>query len=237
MSNPVKDTTSRGGCIRGVHLTIAEPSIIEILASISLDFIYLDGEHGAFESRGIESCCVAAERHGLTAIARVPDRSAATITRFLDRGVKGLVVPHVDSPEDAREVLEAAYYSPLGSRSFGSGRPHFGLGIKDKVAHYAQCNNELSVCIMIESREALECAEEIAMLKGVDYLSFGMNDLAQSLGFPGEPERREVVDAVTLASNRIRATGKRVREDFMNFAWINEILVTGARSLLDERGP
>lgn len=232
MSNVVKVAAADGQRIRGVHLTIPEPAIIEILANTEIDFIYLDGEHGAFGPRDIEACCVAAERHGILPIARVPDRTAAIITSFIDRGVKGIVVPHVDSVADAAEVVQAAYYAPVGTRSFGGGRPHYGLGIKDRVAHLAAENAGMCVCIMIESRGALEAAGEIAALDGVDYLSFGMNDLAQALGRPGEPDHPEVRAAVEQASAAIRSAGKRVREDFMSYAWINSVLVTGTRQLI-----
>ena len=87
---------------------------------------------------------------------------------------------------------------------------------------------------MIESREALAIAADLAALAGVDYLSFGRMDLAQSLGRPGSPGHAEVEAAVAGASKLIRAAGKPVREDFMTFAWINDLLVAGARSLLGE---
>ncbi len=230
--NSVKRAAADGTRVRGVHMTFAAPTAIEMLASLDLDFVYLDGEHGAFGPRDVEACCIAAERHGITAIARVPDCAPSTITNFLDRGVQGLVVPHVNSLADAEQVVEAAYYAPLGQRSFGGGRPHFGIGIKDKPAHLAETNRETSVCIMIESRGALDAAGDIARLEGIDYMSFGMNDLAQSLGHAGQPDHADVVAAAEDASRRIREAGSRVREDFMTFAWINQILVAGARQLL-----
>lgn len=230
--NAVKDAAASGQQIRGVHLTFPEPAIIEILASVDIDFIYLDGEHGAFGPRDIEVCCLAAERHGITPIARVPDRTAPVITSYLDRGVKGVVVPHVETVAEAAEVVQAVYYAPLGARSFGGGRPHYGLGIADRVAHLAAENSEMCVCIMIESRGSLESAREIAALDGIDYLSFGMNDLAQALGHAGQPEHPDVIKSVEEASAAIRAAGKRVREDFMKFAWINSLLVAGARQLI-----
>ena len=78
--------------------------MIEVLAAGALEFVYIDGEHGRFDWRDVETACITAERHGLTPIARIPDTSSATITRFLDRGVRGIVVPHVESVEDARHV-------------------------------------------------------------------------------------------------------------------------------------
>jgi len=231
--NAVKAAAASGQVVRGIHLTFAAPAIIEILAPARLDFVYLDGEHGTFDWRDIEAGCVAAERHGMTPIARVPDRSAGTITRFLDRGVVGIVAPHVESVADAREAIDATYFAPLGNRSFGGGRPFF-LAIDDRPAHIAARNAAVSLCLMIESRAGLDAAHELAALDGVDYLSFGMMDLAQSLGHPGDPGHPDVKRAVDDASARVRAAGKRIREDFMNFAWVSEILVTGARKLLGD---
>ncbi|HMK78839.1 MAG TPA: aldolase/citrate lyase family protein [Xanthobacteraceae bacterium] len=233
IGNAVKAAAASGQTVRGIHLTFAAPTIIEILSPARLDFVYLDGEHGTFDWRDIEIGCITAERHGMTPIARVPDRAAATITRFLDRGVLGIVAPHVESVDDAKEAIEATYFAPLGQRSFGGGRPFF-LAIDDKPAHIAQRNATVSLCLMIESQAGLDAAHQLAALDGVDYLSFGMMDLAQSLGHPGNPAHPDVKRAVQDASARVRKAGKRVREDFMNFAWVSEILVTGAKQLLGD---
>lgn len=230
--NSVKIAAASGARIRGVHMTFAAPAAIELLAAFKLDFIYIDGEHGCFDWRDIETACITAERHGLTAIARIPDRSASTITRFLDRGVRGIVVPHVDSVADAEEVIAATYFSPLGNRSYGSGRPDFSMKGMEPGAYLAQCNANVSLCIMIESASALKSAGDLAALDGVDYLSFGLNDLAQALGHPGESANPKVTAAVKDASQIIHAKGKRVREDFMSFAWINDLLRAGVKQLL-----
>jgi 4-hydroxy-2-oxoheptanedioate aldolase len=229
--NAVKEAASSRRSIRGVHMTFAAPAAIEVLAAADIEFVYLDGEHGCFDWRDIETGCLAAERHDLTAIARVPDRSAATITRFLDRGVRGIVAPHVESLDDAREVIECTYFAPLGKRSFGAGRPEYGQRIGPKPDFMQATNAGVSICLMIESRKGLELAHELAALPGVDYLSFGMLDLAQSLGHPGDPSHREVQEAVADASARIRRAGKPVREDFMKYVWINDVLMAGARQL------
>jgi 4-hydroxy-2-oxoheptanedioate aldolase len=230
--NRLKRAIADGRTIKGVHMTFAMPTVIEVLALLDLDFVYLDGEHGCFEWRDIEAACITAERHGMTPIARVPDAEVATITRFLDRGVKGVIVPHVDSVADAERVIEAAYYAPRGQRSFGGSRPKFVYGVKDKPAFLAASIVGVSVSIMIETRAALAAADAIARLDVIDYLSFGMMDLSQALGRPGEPEHAEVKAAVADASDRIRAAGKPIREDFMRFAWVNDILIAGAQSLL-----
>ncbi len=228
-ANAVKDAARSGQRVRGVHMTFAAPSIIELLGS-QLEFIYIDGEHGCFDTRDIEAACVTAERHGLTVIARVPDCSPGTVTRFLDRGVNGIIVPHIETVEQAKEALAVAYYAPLGDRSFGGGRPAY-LDIADKPAFIRECNDLMSLCLMIESGIGIEAAGALAALDGVDYLSFGMMDLSQSLGHPGNPGHPEVKAAVQKATAAINAAGKRVREDFMQFAWINEIVQAGAKHI------
>jgi 2-keto-3-deoxy-L-rhamnonate aldolase RhmA len=232
VKNYVKEAAASGQRIRGIHLTFSAPSVVEVLAATDLHFVYIDGEHGCFDWRDIETTCIAAERHGLTCIARIPDLASATITRFLDRGVRGLVLPHVESVEDAQRAIDAACFSPIGSRSFGAGRPEYGQRIESRPKYMQACNALLSVCVMIESERGLEVAHEIARVPGVDYLSFGMLDLAQSLGHPGDPTAGPVKDAVADATRRIHEAGKPVREDFMRFVWINDVLLTGARELL-----
>lgn len=230
-ANRIKAAIAEGRRVRGLHMTFAQPGVIELLALAQVDYVYLDGEHGCFDARDIEYACVAAERHGITPIARVPDPSASTICRFLDRGVKGVVVPHVKSVADAARVVDAAYFGPLGSRSFGGNRPKFTAGIADMPAHMAQSNADMCVSVMIESRAGLDAAAEIAALPGIDYMSFGLMDLAQSLGHVGDPVHPEVVSAVAAASARIRAAGTPVREDFITVGWINDILMRGARQV------
>jgi len=235
--NAVKRAAASGDMIRGIHVTFAAPAVIEVLAAERLDFVYIDGEHGCFDWRDIELLCITAERHGLTPIARIPDPSSATITRFLDRGVRGIVVPHVESLEDARKVIDAACFAPAGARSFGAGRPDYWENAADRAAHMAACNAALSVGMMIESAKGLALADQIAQVPGVDYLSFGLLDLAQSLGHPGDSAHPTVRQAVAEGTARIHKVGKRVREDFMRFAWVNDVLRAGLRTLLDGKGP
>ena len=154
-TNAVKDAAASGKRIRGVHLTFAAPAVIEVLAAVDLQFVYVDGEHGCFDWRDIEAACIAAERHDLTPIARVPDGSEATITRFLDRGIRGIVAPHIESVDDAQRVIASTYFGPLGHRSYGAGRPEYGQRIESKPIHMQACNASVSLCLMIESAAGL----------------------------------------------------------------------------------
>ena len=231
-TNAVKQAAATGEKIRGVHFTFAAPTAIEVLAYADLQFIYIDGEHGCFDWRDIEVACITAERYGMTLIARVPDISRSTITRFLDRGVRGIVAPHIETIEQALQVVDATYFAPLGNRSFGAGRPEYGQRIGSRPEYMHACNNAVSVCLMIESKAGLDIAGDLAMVAGVDYLSFGMLDLAQSLGQVGNSDHPDVRAGAADATARIHRAGGRVREDFMHFAWINDILAAGVSKLM-----
>ncbi len=229
--NVVKAAAADGRRIKGIHLTFPSVPIIEVLAGSDIDYVYLDGEHGPFDGAELEACCLAAERHGLTTIARVPSTDQATIGFYLDRGVEGIIVPHIETPEDVRQIVRYVYHAPLGERSLGSGRPHHGLyATGDRIT---EINANTSFCVMIESAEGVRRAGELAAVPGVDYMSFGMNDLAQSMGFAGQPDHPEVLEARRQASEAIRAAGKRVREDFMTYAWIANVLLAGMKQLTE----
>ena len=228
--NVVKEAARSGGKVRGLFMAFAAPNVIELLAG-EVDFVFLDGEHGAFSPRELETACMIGERCGLTVIARVPDGSARTITHFLDRGVLGILVPHVDTAAQARAAVNAAYFAPLGQRSFGGSRPAY-QEIDDKPQHLLDCNASTSVGLLVETGVGLAAVEEMAAIDGIDYLSFGPNDLAQDLGYPGRPDHPDVLRAMAEGSQRIRAAGKRVPDDFMKGVWINEVMLKGIRQLL-----
>jgi 4-hydroxy-2-oxoheptanedioate aldolase len=230
--NSLKQAIVENRRIKGVHFTYPALPAMEILAAGGIDYIYIDGEHGAFTIADVEAACIAADRHGVTPIARVPDGTVSSITRFLDRGVRGIVVPHIETEEQARAAVEATYYAPLGQRSFGGGRPYAHIGNKDLPALLVEANQGVSLSLMIETAKGLDNVAAIAAMPGVDYLSFGMMDLCQSLGHPGDPKHPEVTAAVEAASASSRAAGKPIREDFIAFAWINDLVVEGTRRLL-----
>ncbi|GHU04664.1 2-keto-3-deoxy-L-rhamnonate aldolase [Betaproteobacteria bacterium] len=230
--NKLKEAIARSACIKGVHFTYYAPPALEIISNLEVDFIYIDGEHGLFDLHEVESMCILAEHYGMTPIARVRANTSDVITQYLDRGVKGIVVPHVDDTADARRAVEACFYRPLGERSFGGGRPYAHFFTNDFPRLLAECNAGVSLGLMIESTSGLENIDAIASTPGVDYLSFGMNDLAQSLGHAGNPRHPDVIAAVEAATARAHAVGKPIREDFMKLAWMNDIVLEGARKLL-----
>lgn len=231
--NRIKGAARTGETVYGLHLTFPCPTLIELLASQGLDFLYLDGEHGAFDLRDIEECCRAADLMSIIPIARVPDVSSATINCFLDRGVRGIIGPHIATRADAERLVQACYFAPIGQRSWGDSRGEgYGIAIPDMPRRRAEINEGISVGAMIEEKTAIDNLDAILEVPGIDYFNFGMQDLSQNLVHPGEPSHAEVRAVVDEASERIHAAGKLLREDFMVFAWVRDVLHEGIRALV-----
>jgi 4-hydroxy-2-oxoheptanedioate aldolase len=147
----------------------------------------------------------AAEVFGITPITRIPDHEDSTILRFLDRGVQGLIVPHVNTAAAAEAVARAARYWPDGHRGMAGGRPHdYGVGVtRDESTRWL--NAQLLVIPMIEETEAVDNLDAILKVPGVDVLHVASGDLGQSMGNPGAAAVRDLMRQVVP---RIRAGGK-----------------------------
>src|ERR1700756_4061813 len=135
--NRVKAAMRAGRKAYGYNLSFPSPWVIDILGKLDFDFVFIDGEHGPFGLDQLEDLCRTAERHNLTTIARVPDIGSSTILRYLDRGIMGILGPHIGTEADARQLVRACYFGPLGERSFGANRgTDYNAGIPDKAAYY-----------------------------------------------------------------------------------------------------
>jgi 2-keto-3-deoxy-L-rhamnonate aldolase RhmA len=93
----------------------------------------------------------AAERYHLTTFARVPDIGSSTILRYLDRGIMGILGPHIATEADARQLVRACYFGPLGERSFGNRGTDYNAGIPDKAAYYRDANEQMLVCALLKT--------------------------------------------------------------------------------------
>src|ERR1700730_4964900 len=127
----------------GYNLYLPSPSVIDILGKIDFDFVFIEREHGPFGLAQLEDLCRTAERHNLTPIARVPDIGSSTILRYLDRGIMGILGPHIATAADSPKLARACYFGPLGERSFGANRgTDYNAGIADKAAYYREANEQ-----------------------------------------------------------------------------------------------
>jgi 2-keto-3-deoxy-L-rhamnonate aldolase RhmA len=106
-SNRVKAAMRGGRKAYGYNLSFPSPWVIDILGKLDFDFVFIDGEHGPFGLDQLKDLCRTAERHNVTTIARVPDIGSSTILRYLDRGIMGILGPHIATEVDARQLVRA----------------------------------------------------------------------------------------------------------------------------------
>lgn len=181
----------------GVSIMIPSPQVVEMVGRLGFDWVLLDCEHGTISIESLELMTIAAEAAGITAVARPRTSAPDQILEVLERGVGGVQAPHVDTPSEARAVVDAALYHPLGRRSLAARTRPAGYGLDRSLADYAEgANAEILVCIQVESGGGLDHLDEILEVDGIDVVFLGPSDLSQSLGHPGRADHPDVQRAL-----------------------------------------
>ncbi len=204
-TNTTKAKLEEGSPAIGAIIGGFAPDLVELFGAMGYDFVMIDCEHGPMSLDQAEHMTRAAEAFGITPIARIPDHADATILRFLDRGLQGIIVPHVNTRQQAEAVARASRYYPDGHRGVGGGRAHdYGVGVSREESTRRVNDQTLVVC-MIEETEAVENLDDILTVPGVDVLHVASGDLGQSMGNPGAAEVRRLMSQTVP---RIKAGGK-----------------------------
>ena len=184
--------------------------LLEMCAVTGFDFVLLDGEHGPLDLGLLRSHTVLAERHGMRVLVRVGTAESATVLRVLDLGVDGVVGPHVDSPTQARALVDAAHYPPLGHRGFATYGRGGRFGQVPAPEHLARAQQTTLVIGMVESPEGVEQVADILAVPGLDGIMVGPADLKIASG-PDDPEPAVAIERVHTAV----ADAGRVRMDIV----------------------
>ena len=204
----------------GVRL-VRNVDIIKVMKSAGFDWLFLDLEHG---SMSIETACeisIAAQDSGIAPIVRVPYGELAMATRVLDGGALGIVIPHVDTPEEAREIADRLRYPPRGHRSVGGGQAQFDYAPMPMSEMTEKSDDNTLITVMIETPKAVENAEAIAAVPGIDSLLVGSSDLSMELGIPGQNGHEKVQAAVDKV---VAACRKHNKWPGMGGAYSEELL-------------
>ncbi len=189
----------------GTFIKTVSAHVVEILGTTALDFGVLDAEHAPFERASLDIMMLAGRAAKLPLFVRVPDFEAPTILSTLDLGAAGIVVPHVDSAEQAELIVARARYKN-GVRGFSSSPRAGGYGTLSYKQAQEAGDRTLVMC-QIESAEGLENAESIAAVPGVDGLFVGRADLALSMGEEGS-RSPAVLEATSRIVRAALAAGK-----------------------------
>lgn len=203
MVNPVKSILERGEVSLGGWLNLGSPMAAEMMASCGFDWLAVDAEHSLFDLNTIADSMRGIEARGCVPLVRVYGHDPVTMARILDAGAYGIIVPHVSTPEQAKELSDSMRYPPIGVRSAGTGRI---AAMGDD--YRATINDQVLVIPQIEDMEGIENAEAILEVDGIDIGFIGPNDLALSMGVEsGHPDHEAAILAVAAAG---KATGKPV---------------------------
>jgi 4-hydroxy-2-oxoheptanedioate aldolase len=194
--NPARERLSKGELCLGIGLRQARTvDIAAAMASCGFDWLFIDLEHGTMPLDTAMQISVAALTAGITPVVRVPSGQYALATRALDGGALGIVMPHVDTAEEARAIVAHLKYRPLGHRSMAGGMAYYGFRAVPTGEAAATMNAETLIVVMLETPQAVANAEAIAAVEGVDVLLVGTNDLMMEMGFPGQFGHAEVARA------------------------------------------
>jgi 4-hydroxy-2-oxoheptanedioate aldolase len=205
----LKDKLARGELVASMTVRlVSSVEIVRIAKTAGFDALYIDLEHSAFSIETTTQISVMALEAGIPALVRVPARTPEFISRVLDGGALGVIAPGVRSAGEARAVVGAAKYPPLGSRGMSTGLAHLGFRTVPPGEALPALNQATMVIVQLESAAGLAAIEEIAAVEGVDMVLIGTNDFLADLGRPGEYDHPKVREAY---ERTIAACAKRGR--------------------------
>ena len=206
LENPALARLEAGEVSLGVG--IRHSRTVDIVPAMNLcgfDWLFLDLEHSAMTLDTAAQISMAALSGGIAPIVRIPIGDYAVGTRLLDSGALGIVHPHIETADEARQLVDALCFPPLGHRGVGGGIAQFGYRPVNLGEAVAELNRATLIAAMVETPEAIARADEIAAVEGIDIVMIGTNDLAMAMGHPadfGHPEVVAAYETVAAACKR-----------------------------------
>ncbi len=192
----------------GIFMAIPNTTVAELCAGAGFDWVLLDGEHGTFDLQSTMTNLQVLAAYPVSSIVRVVEGQTAVIKQVLDIGVQTILVPMIDTPEQAEQVVRACNYPTAGIRGVAAALVRASQW--NRISDYLhKANDEICVIVQAETVTAIENIEAIAAVEGVDAVFIGPADLSASMGYIGQPNHPEVIEAVSNGIKRIRSTGKQ----------------------------
>ena len=221
---------------KALGLAMSDPSeeLVELAGRIGLDFVGFDGQHSPITPERVGQLCRVAIGFGVTPIMRVPDGRESTILSYLDRGIRQITVPNLQTREEAEALVKYSYFAPLGLRSATSLSMVFHQDTASRADLMADVNANLVVVPQIESATCVDNLEDILQVDGLHYFAEGREDMAQSLGLPGGHADPRVDEAYARARAKLKAAGKEMWIDHLESIDVAQLVRGGAEDLLRE---
>ncbi|WP_333696287.1 HpcH/HpaI aldolase/citrate lyase family protein [Phaeobacter italicus] len=204
--NPFKEALAKGERQIGCWMSFADGQIAEIMGTCGFDWLVIDGEHAPNDIRSIRDQLIALTASPSHPVVRVPVGETWMIKQVLDAGAQTVLVPIVESAEQARELVRACHYPPKGVRGVGATAARatmFG-----SVSEYIQtADQEVCLLVQVENRAGIDALDEILQVEGIDGVFIGPADLSTDMGHQGNSAHPEVRAAIADAITRIKAAG------------------------------
>ena len=255
-TNQVKEKLKRGEPALGAWLSLPSVPAARIMARLGFDWLVVDMEHSAQNPVLMADMVATIADAGTCApMVRIPANSVEWFKWALDAGAWGVVVPMVNTREEAQRVIEYAKYPPLGNRSIGGAFGPYGFGITNWPDYARAANDETIVTVQIESKQALENLDEILSVPGIDVAFVGPNDLHAQLGLTpstegAEPEFVEALERIKVEarkhhvapgifSGKGEAAAERIRQGFQMISVttdVSSMIAAATRNLHRARG-
>jgi 2-keto-3-deoxy-L-rhamnonate aldolase RhmA len=227
--NAVKRKLKKGEFMFGTMIKeTLNIGMVDILEIAGFDYMVIDMEHARYDMVTIADILQYARKSDITGIVRVPELNYAYVAKALDMGAEGIWVPHVDTEDEARQIVAYGKYPPQGRR--GAAIPTFRLKdyqqAESPSAYYQMCNEEVLLIAQIESSKAIANVEKIAAVAGIDICMLGTNDLSLEMGYPGQgghPEVKKAVQQVVAACKKSNiASGNHIASIDMLRYWMEQ---------------
>lgn len=205
MDTPFRSRLLCGEVLIGTVVSLSAPEITEILSQAGFDWLFIDLEHSPLDPHAAQALIQAAGGR-VASILRVPLNDEIWLKKALDTGADGVMVPQVNTAEDARRAVRLCKYPPQGTRSAGVGRAHaYGLHMQE---YFENANVQTAVIIQVKHIDAVRNIGEILDVDGVDAVLIGPYDLSASMGLIGQVEHPEVQAAIRQVRQRCQACSK-----------------------------
>jgi len=208
-TNTLKQRLRNGEKVLGCWSMLGHPTVVEILALAGFDYIVLDHEHGVGSPDTLAAQLQAMSATPAVGVVRVPWNDHVYLKRVLDAGAEAVLIPTINTADEARAAVDAVKYGPEGHRGIFSGGRPAGYGFKGGTADYArEANRQTLVCLMLEEVEAIENLPEMVKVPGVDVYFIGSGDLSQSMGYTGQQAHPEVQKLMERGVATITGAGR-----------------------------
>jgi 4-hydroxy-2-oxoheptanedioate aldolase len=199
------DLPRRGEMSLGVYISDCGVTVAEIACMAGFDYMRIDDEHTLNDGSTLQNLIRVATAHDVPTLVRIscPD----DVTKLLDFGASGIMFPGVETVEQAETAVRLCKYAPLGERGVYRAGRMLDFGLAPYEEYFKNANDRVSVCVQIESGQGLERLDEILSVPGVDLVTIGPWDMAQSLGYMGKPDHPEVKAAQELVIQKAKEHG------------------------------